>query len=846
MASIITIAGEKLFAAKAQANEQLDIDTFIFANVPNQDSAEPISRDEELPNAYIVHQQAVQQVGRINENVVVYSTVLDSITGPFEFNWVGLYSSVNNTLVAINHIPVTSKTITAPGTAGNTLNRNFGIEYSGIADLTGINVAPETWQLDFTARLSGMDKLTRQLAKDLNGQDSFIGDGFKVSPHSTLNAFKVSPGVGYVNGLRIELLEEQFLIADSYPKNIYVDAYFDGDASSIWKPKHSLRITSEILEDYIDSAGQPHYLVKIAEVIAYDDVTDFRELFNFIDDKYNRKFQTVADAVSKLSLESTSYLDKLAASKAEFETVWNNAVSKKGGAKYLIKTLVQVGIDSDVVDGDFNFYVGKNNSHVAVLQNTGVLDLALGGFSPSLKTDWSSFIDAAFEKSKNLFSEFINGKFLITRPINIPLDGQLNLNLCKIDKGATYTANEEKVIIKFTGSNGYVAGIDGSEIVSAGEKLIGFQPGVNNCTEDNCRAPLSRFLLNEGVKNTNISKTLDRLVPQYGEAKSSGTKKVKLTVVTSKTGGGGDFRRVRYIPSICRITHIKVTDVSGAPDFAFTLEAKQGGSLVELFSRARTTSNIDMSVDIDWVHDDFDDVLPLRVTSWGDAGESFKVEISYEVGKRCNIQAAWFYSSNNDFLKPHKSNALNHAEGIRGVEYRSYINGLLNVQNILADRKPDTNYNWPHLTVPTPAGVRDTSESTELKFYLNYSAAQALRDGVTHLRVRLHETPAIKCTVLNGWLSQAYDGAPIPHLSTLGYQPNIEADFPASGVDDSAGATLLIPLDIKAMQQGALQSKSNDFNFFYLTFYQNLAGHLPIEWGDEWSFVFEFIREPGL
>ncbi|WP_350671009.1 hypothetical protein, partial [Pseudoalteromonas sp. CAL494-MNA-CIBAN-0108] len=82
----------------------------------------------------------------------------------------------------------------------------------------------------------------------------------------------------------------------------------------------------------------------------------------------------------------------------------------------------------DVVDGDFNFYVGKNNSHVAVLQNTGVLDLALGGFSPSLKTDWSSFIDAAFEKSKNLFSEFINGKFLITRPINIPLDGQLNLN----------------------------------------------------------------------------------------------------------------------------------------------------------------------------------------------------------------------------------------------------------------------------------------------------------------------------------------------------------------------------------------------------------------------------------
>ena len=72
--------------------------------------------------------------------MVVYSTVLDSITGPFEFNWVGLYSSVNQKLVAINHVPTVTKTATAPGAAGNTLNRNFGIEYSGIAELTGISV----------------------------------------------------------------------------------------------------------------------------------------------------------------------------------------------------------------------------------------------------------------------------------------------------------------------------------------------------------------------------------------------------------------------------------------------------------------------------------------------------------------------------------------------------------------------------------------------------------------------------------------------------------------------------------------------------------------------------------
>lgn len=276
MASIITIAGEKLFAAKAQANEQLDIDTFIFANVPGQDATAPISREEGLPSNYIVHQQIVQQVGRINDNVVVYSTVLDSVTGPFEFNWVGLYSSVNNTLVAINHIPTTPKTATAAGVAGNTLNRNFGIEYSGIADLTGITVAPETWQLDFTARLQGMDDLTRNLAKDLNGADSFIDDGFKVEPRETINTFKVTPGVGYINGLRVEQEVEHILNVDTYPKYVYVDAWLEGDADSTWKPKVSYSLFFGEKSDYTDANGRQHYVTKLARLDSGNEIEDLR------------------------------------------------------------------------------------------------------------------------------------------------------------------------------------------------------------------------------------------------------------------------------------------------------------------------------------------------------------------------------------------------------------------------------------------------------------------------------------------------------------------------------------------------------------------------------------------
>lgn len=278
MASVITIAGEQLFAAKAQANEQLDIDTFIFANVPNQDPSAPINREEGIPTAHIVYQQNVQQVGRINDNVVVYSTVLDSITGPFEFNWVGLYSSVNQKLVAINHVPTVTKTATAPGAAGNTLNRNFGIEYSGIAELTGISVEPETWQLDFTARLSGMDKLTQQLATDMNGKDWFIEDGLKVVPRATANSFSVTPGVGYVSGLRVELKQEHILIVESYPQFVYVDAWFSGNANSTWSPQLAFTVTNTEMDDYIDPSGTQHYVYKLAVINAADDVEDLRKI----------------------------------------------------------------------------------------------------------------------------------------------------------------------------------------------------------------------------------------------------------------------------------------------------------------------------------------------------------------------------------------------------------------------------------------------------------------------------------------------------------------------------------------------------------------------------------------
>ncbi len=428
MASIITIAGEKLFAAKAQANEQLDIDTFIFANVPGQDATAPISREEGFPSNYIVHQQIVQQVGRINDNVVVYSTVLDSVTGPFEFNWVGLYSSINDTLVAINHIPTTPKTVTADGVAGNTLNRNFGIEYSGIADLTGIDVAPETWQLDFTARLQGMDKLTQQLASDMNGKDWFIGDGFKVEPRETVNTFRILPGVGYVSGLRVELENEHIFNVESYPKFVYVDGWFEGNANSTWSPSLMFTVSGTEIDDYTDAAGIKHYVNKLAEVTAFDTVEDLRADSesadkNWVEGNFNKVFPSVS-ALKSSDLKA-GMLVKTIAYNAGWAAESNRPV---GGGIYFIANETDV----PAPDGLLDFYL--ENGLIAVLEKGESLNVYQAGANGKRTADDYPVIQHVLDYSESNNIKVVvvpDGKFNLSKTLQIPRSTTLKGSGCE-------------------------------------------------------------------------------------------------------------------------------------------------------------------------------------------------------------------------------------------------------------------------------------------------------------------------------------------------------------------------------------------------------------------------------
>nr|WP_058959479.1 phage tail protein [Type-E symbiont of Plautia stali] len=271
--SVITNAFEQLKAQQAANGSIITLDEFVFANIPGLDTSLPISRDESWPeDGQIVHRQAVGKTGMVNANAVAYSAVLGADVGDFEFNWIGLVSSSSDTVCMIVHAPLQKKIKTAAGQQGNVLTRSFLMEYSGASEQTAIVTPVDTWQIDFTSRLNGVDERIRLENVDVYGAASFINDGFKVSQSGTV--YSVKRGIGYVAGIRSTLLADQELSVISKPTKVWVDVCWKGTLTSVWAEATKLTL-ADTLENYSDSEGQ-HYVYAIAHINADGSVNDLR------------------------------------------------------------------------------------------------------------------------------------------------------------------------------------------------------------------------------------------------------------------------------------------------------------------------------------------------------------------------------------------------------------------------------------------------------------------------------------------------------------------------------------------------------------------------------------------
>lgn len=269
----ITLAFEQWKASQAVTGEPVLLDEFVFANVPGLDASKPIDRGETLPPAaQIVHRQAVSRKGVVNENAVVHSVVLGAEVGDFSFNWIGLINKASNTLAMIVHAPLQQKLKTKDGQQGNVLTRSFLMEYNGAQAETGINTPAETWQIDFTARMAGMDERQRLENIDLYGAAAFLGNGYLAAKNGT--QFFVTAGAGYVSGLRAQLTANQNITVTNKPVKVWLDVAWTGTLTSAWGVSSKITVAAD-LADYVQN-GVQHYVFAVASIDASGNITDLR------------------------------------------------------------------------------------------------------------------------------------------------------------------------------------------------------------------------------------------------------------------------------------------------------------------------------------------------------------------------------------------------------------------------------------------------------------------------------------------------------------------------------------------------------------------------------------------
>lgn len=279
MSQVITNAFETYWQGCLTDQVPVVLDEVVLADIPNLDITAPIDPNSGLPPlAQIVHRHPVDQRGRINNNAVAYSIVMDTTVGNFSFNAMYLINKASGMVGMIVYKGRETKTKTdqATGTTGNSLVKSMLMEYDQAATATVTTVEAGTWQIDYSARLLGMDEQLRLQAIACFGSSAFFGDGFKLI--NKAGSYKVQPGVAMVGGLRIQLDFEQAITVGAKPVGVWVDVHRAGTILSRWDNHFEFKASTTELTDYTDSNGYRHYMAKLGVVEANAAVTDKRQI----------------------------------------------------------------------------------------------------------------------------------------------------------------------------------------------------------------------------------------------------------------------------------------------------------------------------------------------------------------------------------------------------------------------------------------------------------------------------------------------------------------------------------------------------------------------------------------
>jgi hypothetical protein len=456
--AFITVAGENQIAAKQGAAQVLNITHFVLAYIAGLGS-EPANRVEAMPDAgNIKAELPVTQSGYVNTNQVVYSLVMDSSLGDYDFNWVGL-KDADGVLIACTYTPTIQKRKTTGAVPGNNLTRNFLIAFSGIQATTAIAVPAETWQIDFNARLWGIDERERLSNYDIYGHEGFFGDGWKVTRQGATTTYDVAAGVGYVGGIRIANAVTQQVTVSGPPKSIWLDVSLQGDISDVSAVVDFI-IDAVLHEDYTDANGFKHYVTKIADIAANGSVTDTRANAEFIDtpplgdnDKSPVNSEWVQQTIGKVLTKSVAGNSNVTLTAVEA----GHGILKFTGA----------------LTGNINVIVPVSPTRTWIVDNA-----TTGNFTLTLKTASGSGVVCSQGKRWHLFTDGTNVLDALTVNTPAQFDNSTKMSTTEFVKRAL--GNYSGVVVDDTASRTLTGNDVGKRIFSNENSITFTLPPANS------------------------------------------------------------------------------------------------------------------------------------------------------------------------------------------------------------------------------------------------------------------------------------------------------------------------------------------------------------------------------
>ena len=151
---IITDAGTQYIADKTLLNQGLEVKEIVIANVPGITENTPRDPAQSVPSdSEIMHRRDIDAAGKVDENTVAWSVVLDQDVGDFDYNWIGLVTS-DGTLIALDYLPLQRKR----AGVNNVHNRSFVLQFAGAAALAQITIPAESWMFDYTPRIDALEQ----------------------------------------------------------------------------------------------------------------------------------------------------------------------------------------------------------------------------------------------------------------------------------------------------------------------------------------------------------------------------------------------------------------------------------------------------------------------------------------------------------------------------------------------------------------------------------------------------------------------------------------------------------------------------------------------------------------